>query len=208
RARPQEPPQLAERRIAFADPRVAQPYVIRSYLAPERDAGDQAGAAALVYLANLLGGDGATSLLGQKLQFETRTAVYASAFYSGTSLDDTTFGLIVVPAEGVGLQQAEDAMDGVLAEFLQTGVDPEMFASLKMQLRASNIYAKDDVEGLARMYGEALASGLTVQDVQDWPDVLDQVTPEDVMAAAHAVLDRKKAVTGWLMREDVPEVTQ
>ena len=107
RARPQEPPQLAERRIAFADPRVAQPYVIRSYLAPERDAGDQAEAAALVYLANLLGGDGATSLLGQKLQFETRTAVYASAFYSGTSLDDTTFGLIVVPAEGVGLQQAE-----------------------------------------------------------------------------------------------------
>ena len=108
----------------------------------------------------------------------------------------------------VCLQQAEDAMDGVLAVFLQTGVDPEMFASLKMQLRASNIYAKDDVEGLARMYGEALASGLTVQDVQDWPDVLDQVTPEDVMAAAHAVLDRKKAVTGWLMREDVPEVTQ
>ncbi|MBC55438.1 MAG: peptidase M16 [Confluentimicrobium sp.] len=208
RARPQEPPQLAERRIAFADPRVAQPYVIRSYLAPERDAGDQAEAAALVYLANLLGGDGATSLLGQKLQFETRTAVYASAFYSGTSLDDTTFGLIVVPAEGVDLQQAEDAMDGVLAEFLETGVDPEMFASLKMQLRASNIYAKDDVEGLARMYGEALASGLTVQDVQDWPDVLDQITPEDVMAAAHAVLDRKKAVTGWLMREDVPEVTQ
>ena len=36
RLRPTEPPQTAERRITFRDARVAQPYVSRSYLAPER----------------------------------------------------------------------------------------------------------------------------------------------------------------------------
>jgi zinc protease len=34
--------------------------------------------------------------------------------------------------------------------------------------------------------------------VQDWPKVLQDVTVEDVMAAAHEVLNREHAVTGWL----------
>ena len=44
--RTEEPPQTAERRVVFRDPRVAQPYVSRSYLAPERDPGAQQEAAA------------------------------------------------------------------------------------------------------------------------------------------------------------------
>ena len=36
RARPLEPVPLAERRITYEDPRVSQPYVVRSYLAPEQ----------------------------------------------------------------------------------------------------------------------------------------------------------------------------
>ncbi|MGB8623988.1 MAG: pitrilysin family protein [Paracoccaceae bacterium] len=208
RARPQEPPQLAERRLRFSDPRVAQPYVMRTYLAPERNTGDQKTAAALVYLSQLLGGDQATSLLGRKLQYETQTAVYSSAFYDATMMDKTTFGLVVIPADGVSLKQAEDAMDGVIADFMKTGVDQAKFNSLKMQMRASNIYARDDIQGLARKYGEALSIGLTVQDVQDWPEVLQQVTPDDVMAAAKQIFDRDDAVTGWLMRAPAQEVTQ
>ncbi|MEY8839124.1 M16 family metallopeptidase, partial [Cribrihabitans sp. XS_ASV171] len=90
RFRTQEPPQTAARRLTFADPRVAQPYVHRSYLAPERDSGAQEKAAALYLLAELLGG-GTTSYLNEKLQFETQQAVYTGAFYGGVSLDDTTF---------------------------------------------------------------------------------------------------------------------
>ncbi|MCV2881920.1 M16 family metallopeptidase [Actibacterium sp. XHP0104] len=202
RARPQEPPQRAERRLTLADARVAQPYLVRSYLAPERDPGDQKTAAALVYLAELLGGEGATSLLGQKLMFEEPTALYTAAWYSGTSLDDTTFGMIVVPSPEVPLQEAEARMDAVIAEFMETGVDLALFESLKMQLRASNIYEKDSVAGLAQKYGQALAVGLTVEDVQAWPDVLQAVTPDDVMDAARMVFDRRASVTGWLVREE------
>ena len=69
RVRPQEPPQLSERRLSFEDARVGQPYVIRNYLAPERDPGDQTAAARLELLAAVLGGDSTTSVLGRKLQF-------------------------------------------------------------------------------------------------------------------------------------------
>ena len=208
RARPQEPPQLAERRMSFADPRVAQPFVSRSYLAPERDPGDQKSAAALTILAELLGGSSQTSLFARKLQFETKQAIYTNASYDGTSYDDTIFGLAVVPAEGVGLAEAEAAMDGVIADFLKNGVDADQFARVKTRMKAAMVYAEDDIDGLARRYGEALTTGLTVADVEDWPDVLAAVTEDDVLAAARQVFDRRRAVTGWLMREGTEEVMQ
>ena len=199
RFRTQEPPQTAERRLIFEDPRVAQPYVTRSYIAPERDEGAQEEAAALTYLAELLGGSPFTSALGIALQFDTNTAVYAGAFYDGLNLDDGTFGMTVVPSEGVTLQEAEDAMDAAVAAFLEDGIDPARMDALRTQLRAGEIFARDNVGGLARRYGAALTSGLTVEDVQAWPDILQAVTEEDVLAAAQRVLNRDQSVTGWVI---------
>ncbi len=201
RLRTKEPPQTAPRRMRYKDPRVAQEYVSRSYLAPERNSGDQEPAAALFLLAEILGG-GTTSYLAEQLQFESRIAVYSGVFYSGQSLDQTTFDVIVVPAQGVTLQEAEAAMDKALADFIEQGVDPEQLARIKMQLRASQIYARDNVDGIANRYGRALTTGLTIQDVQDWPDVLQAVTGEQIVAAARDVLRLETSVTGWLMRDD------
>lgn len=208
RQRVEEPPQLSERRMTFVDPRVAQPYVMRSYLAPERDPGDQAKAAALTVLAEILGGNGATSVLGRALMFGDAKAVYAGASYDGLAMDDTTFTLIVVPRPDVPLAEAEAAMDAAIEKFLAGGPDAAQFERIRTAIRAGEIYAKDNVEGLAQRYGEALAVGLGVADVQSWPDALMAVTPDDVMAAAREVFDRRRAVTGWLMQAETPQVTQ
>ncbi|WP_171240368.1 pitrilysin family protein [Ruegeria sp. HKCCA5491] len=205
RVRSQEPPQTAERRLTYKDSRVSQPYVQRSYLAPERDPGAQEKAAALFLLAELLGG-GNTSYLNEKLQFEEQKAIYTVAFYRGVSLDDTTFDLLVVPAQGVSLQEAEDAMDQAVADFIAEGVNQEDLDRIKMQLRASQTYARDNVDGIGNRYGRALTSGLTVEDVQAWPDILQAVTGDEIIAAAREVLQPESSVTGWLMRDD--EVTQ
>lgn len=210
RARPQEPRQLAARRLVMEDERVAQPYLMRSYLAPERNSGEQKSAAALTVLAEILGG-GTTSLLAEKLQFDDQIAVQSSAWYSGVSLDTTTFTLLVVPVPGIDLPQAEAAMDEVLQGFFESGVDEQQLERIKMQLRASQIYARDDVNGLANRYGAALASGLTIEDVQDWPDVLQAVSAEDVMQAARDVFQPQTSVTGYLSAPNAPadmETTQ
>ena len=199
RLRSQEPPQTAERRLVYEDPRVSQSYVSRSYLAPERDAGAQKDAAALTYLSELLGGSSFTSVLPIALQFESNIAVYSGAFYDGLNLDDGTFNLTVVPADGVSLQEAEDAMDAAITAFLDDGIDPARMEALRIQLRAGEIYARDEVGGIARRYGAALTSGLTVQDVQAWPEILQSVTAEEVLNVAHRVLDRNQSVTGWVI---------
>ncbi|MGB0686544.1 MAG: M16 family metallopeptidase [Paracoccaceae bacterium] len=201
RARPQEPPQIAARRLTYRDERVAQPYMTRSYLAPERDPGDQSTAAALTLLAEILGG-GQTSVLTQKLQFETSTAVYAAAFYDGLSLDDSSFGFAVVPSAEVTLQAAEEALDQALAEFFEAGVDLEQLERIKTQFAASDIYARDNVQGLANSYGAALTSGLGLSDIHAWPDIIQAVTAEDIMAAAKDVLRDAGSVTGWLMKPE------
>jgi zinc protease len=204
RARPQEPRQMAERRMSFEDPRVGQPYLVRSYLAPERDSGAQKEAAALTMLAEILGG-GTTSMLTEIMQFDTQQAVYTGASYRGGSLDDTTFDLIIAPAPGVTLEQAEAAMDEVLTQVMENGVDPEHLERIKVQVRAQEIYARDSVSQLANRYGRALTQGLTIEDVQAWPDILKAVTAEDLREAAIRVFDRNKSVTGYLK---APEVTQ
>ncbi|MBE1294666.1 M16 family metallopeptidase [Phycobacter azelaicus] len=205
RFRSQDPPQTAARRMTYRDPRVAQPYVQRSYLVPERDSGAQETAAALYLLSELLGG-GNTSYLANALQFDQQTAVYTGAFYSGVSLDKTNFTFLIVPAQGVSLQEAEDALDETFRKFLQDGVDQEQLDRIKLQLRASEIYARDNVDRIANRYGRALTSGLTVEDVQDWPKILQSVTADEILAVAREFLRPEVSVTGWMMRPE--EVTQ
>jgi len=202
RMRPQEPPHLAPRRLSATDPRVAQPYLVRLYLAPERNPGEQKNAAALEILAEILGG-GVTSVLSRKLEIEGKIAVQASAFYNGLTLDRTTFGFIVVPVEGIELEEAEMALDQVLKEFLESGVDEDQLNRVKTQIRAAWIYGQDDVYDQAYRYGQALTSGLSIEDVQAWPEILQSVTGEDVISAAVDVLEIKNSVTGWLSGEEI-----
>lgn len=89
-------------------------------------------------------------------------------------------------------------MDKALAAFIEKGPDPAHLRRVKTQVRAAQIYALDSQESRARLYGRALTSGLTVDDVQAWPDALNAVTAQDVVAAARRILDRSVSVTGYL----------
>lgn len=206
RNRTQEPPQLAERRLNYSDPRIGNDYVTRVYLAPERDAGEQEKAAALTLLARLLGGSPNNSVFARKLQFEQQKAIYTAAWYNGKTLDDTSFGMAIVPADGVTLDEAEEALDQAVAEFLEEGVDAEELKRIKMQIRAGEIYALDSINAIANRYGSGLTSGLTVADVDAWADILESVTEEDILAAAAEVFDPRKSVTGHVRQTE--EVSQ
>ena len=85
-------------------------------------------------------------------------------------------------------------------QFLATGVDSQKLERIKLQLRASEIYARDDVDRIANRYGRALTSGLTVEDVQDWPRVLQSITEDEIIAVAREVLRPEASVTGYLIQ--------
>ena len=204
RLRPTEPGHESPRTITLADPRVEQSSVSRNYLAPSDTTANPGESEALDVLANILG-SGANSRLYQTLVVDKGIALNAGAYYSSTALDYGKFGVYGSPKPGVTLRQLEDAMDAVLADVIEHGVTAEELDRAKNRLIADAVYAQDNQATLARWYGAALATGQTVEMVEAWPSRVRNVTADSVREAAHAWLDRRRSVTGYLVKSLQPE---
>jgi zinc protease len=110
----------------------------------------------------------------------------------------------VTPKPGTTLPQIEAAMDAVLAEVIDKGVTEDELDRAKNKLIAGAAYAQDNQSTLARWFGAALATGLTVEQVQAWPDHVREVTADSVRAAARRYLDKRASVTGYLIKDSGP----
>lgn len=197
RERTAEPPHRAARRVAYEDPRVGQPVLIRDWLAPTRRDG-QARAAALEALAGVLG-DGINSRLQQALVANGGPAVSAGAWYAGDARDYATLTVFASPRPDVSLPELEAALEAVLADFLGSdGPEAHELDRLRSGWRAAEIYERDSQMARARRYGAGLASDLTLEQIESWPAELQAVSAEAVMAAAREVLQPQRSVTAWL----------
>ena len=58
---------------------------------------------------------------------------------------------------------------------------------------------------MARWYGVAMTTGSSVANVNNWPDRIRAVKPEAVNAVAKAYLDKRRSVTGYLIKDTRPE---
>lgn len=204
RKRPQEPEQRAVRTVTLADPRVAQPSLQRSYLVPSSTTAKPGQSEALEILAHILG-SGNNSRLYRKLVVESPVAVSVGAWYQGMALDDTRFGVYGTPQQNVTLQQFDAAIDQVIADVAANGVTAEELETARTKLIADVVYAQDSQATLARWYGSALTSGATVEEVRTWPDRVAKVTADEVRNAAKTWLDKKRSVTGYLIKDPAPQ---
>jgi zinc protease len=198
RTRLVEPPQIVERRIELAHERVEQPSLMRSYLAPSFATAEGGEAYALEVLAELFG-SGGTSRLYRSLVVEQGLATSAGAFYRGSSLDLTTFRVYASPRPGGDLDALEAAIDAEIARLLEGGVTPEEVARVQKRMIAEAVYARDSLTTAVRVFGSALTTGSTIEDVEAWPERVAEVTPEAVLEAARLVFDRDRSVTGRLI---------
>jgi len=204
RLRPQEPEPAAPRTVTLSDPRVEQPSLRRYYLVPSATTAAAGEGPALDVLAQLMGG-GSNSYLYRRLVIDRPLAVNASAAYQGTSLDATQFAISVSPRSGVEFAQVEQMIDEVISDIGQNAVRSEDLERVKTQLIAEAIYAQDNQATLARWYGGALTTGLSIEDIRSWPDRIRAVTADQVREAAQKWLDKKRSVTGYLIKDTTPK---
>ncbi len=112
--------------------------------------------------------------------------------------DSGEFSVYAVPRPGVSLEALEKAVDQVLSvSAIALPRDVELNRA-KTQLIASVTYRRDSQFALASAYGQALAIGLTVDDVNEWPARIRAVNAEGVRKAAQ-MLSRKQAVSAYLI---------
>jgi zinc protease len=204
RIRPQEPVPAAPRTVTLSDPRVEQPSLRRYYLVPSAATAAAGESPALDVLAQLMGG-GANSYLYRALVIDHPLAISTSAGYTGTALDPSQFSISVSPKPGVEFLQVEQVIDGVIADLAQNPARAEDLERVKTQLIAEAIYAQDNQATLARWYGGALTTGLSIDDIRSWPDRIRAVTAEQVREAAQKWLDKKRSVTGYLIKDSAPK---
>jgi zinc protease len=200
RLRPQEPEPRAHRLVTLVDPKVEQPQHERVFLVPSYTTGGPGEAEALEVLTHLLGG-GHTSLLYRELVVERKLAVAVGAYYMGTSLDATRLWIYAMPTPTTTLEQLDDALDEVIARLIDDPIDEADLQRARTRLVADAIYAQDNQASLARWYGASLTTGLTIEDITYWPEHIEAVTAESVQKAARKWLDKRRAVTGFLLPE-------
>ncbi len=200
RERPQEPVQEAARTVTLADARVTQPSLQRYYLVPSYSTAKPGESEALEVLAHILG-RGSNSRLYTALVVEQGIAVSANAGYTGSALDNTRFYFSATPKPGTSLTELESAVDAVLASLVEKDVTPEELDRAKTKLIADAVYAQDNQGTLARWYGASLTTGGSVEQIQTWSDRLRRVTAEQVRDAARHWFDKRRSVTGYLVKD-------
>lgn len=208
RLRPAEPPLAGERRIAVSDPRVRQESLSQIWIVPSQTTGEGRTPEALDILSYILG-EGPSSRLHKALVLDQEAALSAGAYYQGSALDNGRFGLYAVPRPGYTLEDMERLIATELQKLLETGVTEEEVERARNSMVASAIYAQDSQSGLARLFGGALTTGQTIENVQTWPSQVQAVTPEDVLDAARTYL-AGLPVVGELRMEPpvVPDAAQ
>jgi zinc protease len=187
--------------VTLADPRVTQPSLQRAYRVPSAATAKPGESEALEVLAQILG-SGANSRLYSKLVVEKPLAVGVGAWYQGSSLDATRFVVYGTPRADVSLKDLEEAIDAVLAEVVEKGVTDDELDRAKIKLVADVVYAQDSQATMARWYGGALTTGLTVDSLKTWPDRVQKVTADQVRDVAKTWLDKRRSVTGYLVKDN------
>ncbi len=193
-----EPPAAAAQQVTLSDPQVRQPGWSRRYRAPGYVYGDTEHAYPLEVLADILGG-GTTSRIYRSLVVEQKIAAGAGAWYSPTSRGPTTFGFYGSPLPGGDIAAVEAAMEAEIEKLLRDGVTEEEVQRSIARLQAEAIYARDSLQGPAHVLGNSLVIGMTIEEVEAWPDRIGAVTAEAVNAAARAVLSSDAAMTTLLL---------
>ena len=198
RNRAKEPPQRAARRVVLRDKRVRQPAWRKTFLAPSLQWGKNTDVYPLEVLSNILG-SGASSRLYQRLVVNAKIAVSSGAYYSGDHRGPGRFVFYASPRGDAPLEELEKSIANEVNDIIKNGVTQAEVREAKERMAAEAIYARDSLSGGARILGAALASGLTVEDVESWPERIAAITQDEIQSAAKSLFDNKNSVTGILL---------
>ncbi len=202
RQRPQEPAAMIARSVTLIDDQVEQPAWHRLYHAPSYNM-DAADAHALQILDEILG-SGTTSRLYRSLVLDQAIATGAGSGYRASAVDASIFSVSVSPKPDVGPETVAQSVDAEIDRLLTDGITQAELDQARDRLLLATAYAQDSLYWPTRVFGQALATGGDIDQVERWPERLAAVTVDDVMAAAARVFDRDRSVTGVLLPAEDP----
>ena len=210
RLRPLVPPAPGNTLLTLQDPSIHQSIYSKSFIAPA-ESRNRSDSLALQVLSDILDGGSATRLY-KSLVVEQKKATSVEFGYNSTALDYGTITLGGIPATGVSPEELGKLLDAEIRKVVDKGVTETEVKEAIQRLTDEAVFARDSVSGPAMIFGAALTTGSSVQDIENWPADIAKVTVERVNAAAKTYLDEnnpwvRPPVTGYLLPEEKPAPT-
>jgi len=183
-----EPEQIGERRTVVKAP-AKLPYLLMGYHVPAlNDPETDWEPYALEVLAGVLSGNPAARL-NQRLVRETQLAIDASAGYDLMSRGhQSVFALDATPSEGKTVAELEAALLQQIEDIKASGVTTEELDRVKAGVIAADVYKRDSMFYQGMQIGTVETIGFSWKILEDYPNKLRAVTPEQVQAVARKYL--------------------
>lgn len=189
---------VGEKRLVMSDERAKVPSLMMGFAVPSwNTTEDKSQAYALEMLAQVLDA-GNSSRLSKELVRGSQQLSQAGAGYDLYARLPTQFMLSAVPAEGVTLAQAEQALRQAIARIVDKGVTREELKRVLAQVEASEVYQQDSLFFQGMKLGQAFTLGIPTQEIDAYLTRLAQVTPEQVQQAAKTWLVSERMTVAYL----------
>jgi zinc protease len=169
--RADEPKPIAARRVQLVDGRAGARILLRYYLSPSFASGPPGEAESLELLARII----------------------------GAGRDSGRVAFVVIPLEGVALEKVEAVLDAVIAEVREKGVTQAELDRAKSAFEAVRVFESDDQMQLARRYGEGVAFGQSIAEIDELAKRVQSRSLEDIKRVANEYLGPERSVTGTLV---------
>ncbi|WP_374573622.1 M16 family metallopeptidase [Acinetobacter sp.] len=144
---------------------------------------------------------GIASRLQARLVRQKKIITALSVSYDPYSRGDSLFSISALPAEGMSLQEAQQAIQAEIDLLKTEQVDPQEAARIAAKFISSLIYSQDDIAGQARMIGNLEVNGLSHRLMDELPKRYESVSPQDIQRAANAYFVRDNLSTLYLSPE-------
>lgn len=194
RNRAQEPTHRgATAKVEIRSPQV-NAFFEKIYPAPNHRTASLHKEAVLTLLQDVLG-DPSYGRLNQLLVENYKLAHFVSVGYTGSYYDPYTFNIGAAPTNASDLPKLEASIEAEIRRLGTEGVREEELKKAKEQRKFEYLYLHDSLHGIADYFGEHLALGYSIPDLENWLDVLESVKKEEIQTAAKEILGMPAAVT-------------
>lgn len=147
---------------------------------------------------------GSSSRLYKTLVVEEKVATSISMSYQSAVWDDSTIEITATPSPEKTVEDVRAAIADELRKLIRDGITDQERTDAIKRMKAQAIYARDSLSGPAMIIGYSLSTGASLDDIENWPNLLETVTKENIQDAAKQYLDPDKVtdkpfVEGYLL---------
>tara|TARA_B100000029_G_scaffold476009_1_gene519789 strand:+ start:3998 stop:5311 length:1314 start_codon:yes stop_codon:yes gene_type:complete len=193
----QEPTQHAPRKIILESKNTAIPVFKRHYLVPTYTKSKKESLTLEVF--SEIFGNLSTGMLHEEFVKNKKLATSAATYYYPDGFGDTSFIISIIPKKDIKLEEIELHLDDFLEKIKKRKFDSKKLEKIKKRFVNDTIYAQDSLYMGMRIFGSALTTGYSLEEIINWPNDINQISIEDLEFYIPKIFDKKKSVTGYLI---------